>query len=94
LRREGPLADVTISMVVQENNFAEMPEFVTLGKGFGFDTVYFSKLVNWGTFSGVEYEARAVHQPHHPRHGELVALLQAEIFKDPIVNLGNLSELR
>jgi hypothetical protein len=71
-----------------------MPEFVTLGKGFGFDTVYFSKLVNWGTFSGVEYEARAVHQPHHPRHGELVALLQAEIFKDPIVNLGNLSELR
>jgi MoaA/NifB/PqqE/SkfB family radical SAM enzyme len=94
LRRDGPLADVTISMVVQENNFAEMSEFVALGKRFGFDTVYFSKLVNWGTFSQAEYEGRAVHKPRHPRHGELVALLQAEIFQDPIANLGNLNEIR
>jgi pyruvate-formate lyase-activating enzyme len=94
LRRDGPLADVTISMVVQENNFPEMPEFVRLGKRLRFDTVYFSRLVNWGTFSDAEYRKRAVHQPPHPRYAELVELLQAEIFNDPIVNLGNLTEIR
>jgi MoaA/NifB/PqqE/SkfB family radical SAM enzyme len=94
LRKNGPLESVTISMVVQANNFREMPDFVRLGQRFSFDVVYFSQLVNWGTFSDKEFSRRAVHLPGHPRHAEFVRLLQNEIFKDTRVCLGNLSTAR
>ena len=35
IRRTGPLEFVKISMVVQANNFREMPDFVRLGRRFG-----------------------------------------------------------
>ena len=93
LRKYGPLKSVTISMVVQENNFKEMPDFVLLGKHFNFDIVYFGRLVDWGTFSEEEFRNRAIHFPSHPRHSEFIDLLQNEIFKEPIVSLGNLTEM-
>lgn len=93
LRKSGTLEWVGISMVVQENNFMEMPDFVHLGKRFHFDTVYFSKLVDWGTFPKEEFCNRAVHLTTHPKYLELVNLLKNEIFKESIVCLGNLTEL-
>lgn len=92
LRRSGPLKRVCISMVVQENNYREMPDFIRLGKHFCFDSVYFSQLVNYGTYSDKEFKKRAVHFPDHPRHQEFVALLKNEIFHDSIVQLGNLTD--
>jgi len=91
LRKSGPLGWVGISMVVQENNFMEMPDFVHLGRRFGFDTVYFSQLVNWGTFSEEEFSNRAIHLPTHPKHPEFVDLLEDGIFDEPLVHLGNLT---
>jgi len=93
LRREGPLNWVRISMVVQENNFIEMPEFVQLGKRFKFDSVFFSQLLNWGTFSEDEYIRRAIHLPSHPDHHKLLELLRNEVFQESIVHLGNLTGL-
>jgi MoaA/NifB/PqqE/SkfB family radical SAM enzyme len=93
LRTNGPLEWLGLSMVVQENNFMEMPEFVTLGKRFHVDTVYFSQLVNWGTFSDEEFRTRAVHLPKHPRYKELIEVIKSDIFRDPVVYLGNLTEL-
>jgi MoaA/NifB/PqqE/SkfB family radical SAM enzyme len=94
LRRDGPLKRLTVSMVVQENNFREMPDFVRLGQRFAADCVYFSQLVNWGTFSDKEYRDRAVHFSAHPRHGELLELLRAPTFDEDEVYLGNLLDLR
>jgi hypothetical protein len=94
LRARGPLAWLGINMAVQENNFREIPAFVRLGRRFGVDTVYFQQLVNWGTFSDHEFAARAVHLPSHPRHGELLDVLDDPALDDPIVLLGNLSGLR
>lgn len=94
LRQNGPLQHLKISMVVQANNFLEMPDFVRLGRRFHCDEVYFSQLVNWGTFSNEEFEQRAIHRPAHPRHLEFVELLQDEIFSDAIVDLGNLTETK
>lgn len=93
LRRSGPLEFMKISMVVQENNFSEMPEFVKLGKKHGFDQVYFSKMVDWGTFQKSEFESRSICTKSHPRHLELVHLLKDEIFSESIVDLGNLTGL-
>jgi hypothetical protein len=92
--RKGAVLDVVhISMVVQANNFREMPDFVRLGRRFGFDMVYFGCLRNWGTFTGEEYRARAVHLPGHPDHAELRELLSDPIFMEPPAFLGNMTEL-
>jgi len=94
LRRRGPLEYVKISMVVQENNFREMPDFVSLGKRFGFQVAYFSQLVNWGTFSDEEFRTRAVHLRTHAAHEEFLLLLQNDVFDDPVVDLGNLTAIK
>jgi len=93
LRERNAMEWVGISMVVQENNFREMPDFVRLGKRFNFG-VSFSKLVDWGTFSQEEFCRRAVHLPSHPKHAGLLDLLKDEIFNEPNVYLGNLTELK
>jgi molybdenum cofactor biosynthesis enzyme MoaA len=92
LRKKGPLHSVTISMVVQNNNFREMPNFVRLGQRFGFDVVSFGRLVNWGTFSEEEFTTRAIHRPSHPNHQEFRQVLENEVLYEPISYLGNLSE--
>ena len=58
------------------------------------DVVYFSQLVNWGTFSDVEFKSRSVHLPTHPAHQEFILSLQSGILQDAIVDLGNLTLLK
>lgn len=94
LRADGPLQSMCISMVVQANNFEEMPKFVDLGRRFHTDRVFFSKLINWGAYSEEEYLDRAVHLPGHPRHAEFLDLIRGEVFDHELVDLGNLLELR
>jgi hypothetical protein len=84
---------VKIHMVVQANNFREMPAFVEIGARFAADRIYFSRLDQWGTFSKDEYRQRAVHRPEHPEHRELLAVLADSSLDDPRVELGNLSVL-
>ncbi len=70
-----------------------MPEFIQLGKQYNFDSVTFSQLSNWGTYSNEEYHDRAIHLPDHPRNLEFIDMLKQDIFNDPIVYMGNLSGL-
>ncbi len=93
LRRNNQLKHVTITFVVQDNNFLEMPDFVRLGIKHAFDKVYFGQLVDWGTFPKDEFKRRAVHLPDHPRHADLLRILKDSIFEMPIVQLGNLTEI-
>lgn len=93
LHSTGPIEWVGISMVVQENNFMEMADFVALGLRHDFDTIYFSKLDNWGTFTEKEFSARAVHLRAHPKHASFLELLNHPLFQDPRVCLGNLAGL-
>ena len=94
LRLAGPLERLTMSMVVQENNFHEMREFVVLSKRFGADAAYFSRLADWGTFDQEDLRKRSVHRADHPRHRELLDVLSDGLFDDAIVVLGNLAEFR
>jgi len=76
------------SCVVQRDNYRELPAFVDLARRYG-AAVYFSRLVNWGTFDRAEFIRRAVHLPDHPEHDELLAILrQLDGLAD--VELGNL----
>lgn len=94
LRPAGPLEWLGMSMVVQENNFAEMIPFIEMGKRFRVDTVYFHQLVNWGTFTDQEFADRAIHLPGHPRHREFLEVLRDPVFGDPIVYVANLTTTR
>jgi MoaA/NifB/PqqE/SkfB family radical SAM enzyme len=84
---------ILIRMIVQQKNFREMKEFVELGKRVGVDAVVFSVIQNWGTFSEQDYKQAAVHVPTSQYYAELREILSDPIFEDPIVNIGNLSDL-
>jgi len=80
-----------LSMVVQANNYREMPALADLAAGLG-ASCYFSGLVNWGTFSRVEYRHRAVHLPDHRQHPEFLGVLRLLAAREG-VDLGNLRAL-
>lgn len=87
LRRKGPLRFVSLSFVVQENNFRQMPDFIRMTRDLGFDLVYFHKLCNWGTFTPQEYDRRSVHKLSHLRHHEFLRILKQDVFNQPDIGL-------
>ena len=86
LRSSGQLQSLSLNYTVQANNFAEMPKFVALASEIHADTVLFIQLAN-GTFTQEEYQRRAVHQPSHPQHGELLEVLKNPLLQMPMVDL-------
>jgi MoaA/NifB/PqqE/SkfB family radical SAM enzyme len=76
--------------VVQACNFREMGEFVELGESFGVDSVQFMLIDRWGRAMGDEtYQKSKIWDKRHPEYTEFIDLLKADIFRRPIVVLGN-----
>jgi len=92
LRRRKMINQLRLDFVVQQANYKEMIDFVKLGKRLGVDKVYFSKIINWGTFTEEEYNHHCVLREGHVEFKGLLEVLKDAIFDDPIVNLGNLTE--
>lgn len=92
LRRDEKIDRLEFHFVVQQANYLEMKQFVELGRNFGADLVSFARLCNWGAFSPQEYRSRAVHLPDHPEHRRFLETIRDPAFRDPLANLGNLSE--
>jgi sulfatase maturation enzyme AslB (radical SAM superfamily) len=73
-----PITDITLSMVVQNNNYMEMEDFYKLmtsifkknGK------VFFKKITNWNTFSDAEFKLKEIHNPLHPEFNMFLLQLQ------------------
>lgn len=93
LRQNGFKFVYIIRMIVQKNNFEQMQDFVRLGISLNVDSVVFSVIQNWGTFSHEEYLQNAVHLAGHEDHKHLCTILKDKLFDDPRVDMGNLSEL-
>ena len=67
-----------LNFVIQARNFREIPAFIRMGQEFEVDRVVFLYVQKWGNvMSSAEYEAQAVHDPAHPRHAELLTVLEA-----------------
>ncbi len=75
LRRDGLIPKLEISMVVQWNNYKEIPAFIELGRVHSVDKVMFSALLPQGTYADADYLHRAVHLPIHSEHAETMRLL-------------------
>ena len=84
--------DLRIDFVVQKHNYKEMPLVVEIGKKLKVDTVYFSRIINWGTFNEEEFDSHAIWKSTHPEFKDYLKVMENPILKDKIVDLGNLSE--
>lgn len=75
------------AFVVQKENYREMPAFVQLMKNHDFDEVYFSRLVDYGTYTKEEFTQAAVHQEDHPEYNSFWEILRDPILKSPGVSV-------
>lgn len=73
--------DVTISMVVQKNNYKEMKDFILIARKFGFLTL-FQRLGDWNTFSEKEFRDRNIWSPSHMDHEDFLEVYSDPIFQD------------
>lgn len=55
LRKKGELCYFRMNFVVQKENYKEMIPFVEWGEELGVDEVFFTKILNWGTYTPEEF---------------------------------------
>lgn len=55
LKKSGDLKYFRINFVVQKKNYQEMVPFVQWGESLGVDEIFFTKILNWGTYSKEEF---------------------------------------
>ncbi len=92
LRQRGEIRHLRFDFVAQAANFREMAAFVKLSRELGADRAYFSQLLNWGTWSSVDYFDQCPWLPDHPLRDEFLEVLRDPALNDPFVDLGNLTE--
>jgi MoaA/NifB/PqqE/SkfB family radical SAM enzyme len=85
-RRAKAIRRVMVNMVVQQENFHEMPELIRLCRGWAVDGIRFYRIRQWGNVVPGAFMASDIANPLHPRHNELLAQLADPIFGDPIVD--------
>lgn len=91
LRKKGDLAYFRINFVVQKNNYEEMIDFINWGVELGCDEVFFTKILNWGTYSEEEFkEISMMEEDGMSPKKELVSVLKNPVFNNPIVDMGTI----
>lgn len=85
-RRENKVQYVEIRMVVQKENYREIPAFVEMGEKFEFDQIVFTKLLNWDMFDSKKYHEECLIDDNEQMVDELKNILQ-QISGNPRVNI-------
>lgn len=91
LRKTGRLGYFQISFVVQRKNYQEMPDFVRLGKELGVDKVFFTRILDWGTYEKNGFMRMAMTDERGYANADLQEILDMPIMQDPIVDLGTIN---
>lgn len=94
LRKQGKLGYFQISFVVQRKNYKEMPLFVELGKKLGVDKVFFTRILNWGTYREDEFSKVSMTDADGHANTELQEILELPIMQESIVDLGTINSKR
>lgn len=90
----GEVKKLRFDFVVQKANFREMNAFVELSKSLGADEAYFSRLLDWGTWSKDKFMDQCVWEDGHPMQLEFMDVMRDPLFDEPYVDLGNMTDLR
>jgi len=91
LKMEGFINWVRLDMIVQNNNYKTIPQFIDIAKQHDFNS-YTSRIVNWGTFTPIEFMYHNIFDPRHPHHQELKSIIKGIPYYDKH-DWGNISEL-
>lgn len=67
---------ISMRMVVQYYNYAEMLDFYNMAKSYKADTIEFSRITNWGTFSDSEFTKLDVFNNLHADYNNAMDMLQ------------------
>lgn len=87
LRKSGELKFFQLNYVIQSLNCFEMDKFVMMAKKFNADRVYFTRVMNWGTYSTSEFEKISLFDNKDRVKDKYIELFKSSILKDPIVDL-------
>lgn len=92
LRKEGKLSYFRLNFVVQKKNYLEMPAFVEWGLELGVDEIFFTKILNWGTYSQEEFvdTISMMEEDGVTPQKELKEIIDLPIMKNKIVDLGTI----
>lgn len=86
LREQGKIKCLTLSMVIQDRNFRELPEFIRRSfEEFGADYVNLKPVYHWFCLSEEDFWFKDVSNPKHPYHADYKKILENPILKDPRV---------
>ena len=88
LRRENKLNKLSVTIVVQECNFWEVPEYIDLfahSKEFEVDAIVMKPLYKWWHMAEETYWFKNILNPLHPYHKEYLKILADDCWKDPKV---------
>jgi sulfatase maturation enzyme AslB (radical SAM superfamily) len=76
LRQKRIIKRLSADYVVQALNYREMPEFVDLLDQYrAVDTISFSLINNWGSYSADEFKRHAIWQTNHPEFSNFLKVL-------------------
>lgn len=91
LRKTGDLCYFRMNFVVQRENYREMVPFVEWGESLGVDEVFFTKILNWGTYTEEEFAGISMMEEDGitPKP-ELKEVLEHPVMKSKIVDLGTI----
>lgn len=91
LKNKGELAYFRINFVVQSENYKEMPLFVKLGEELGVNEVFFTKILNWGTYTDDEFkEISMMEEDGETPKKKLQEVLETNEMKSSIVDMGTI----
>lgn len=88
LRREGKFNHLKVTMVIQDCNFWEVPEYIrTFSKSdeFEIDDIVMKPLYKWFKMDEETYWFKNILNPLHPYHKEYLKILADDCWKDPKV---------
>lgn len=86
LRKEGKIKKFDISIVVQDTNYRELPDFVKRCiDEFECDTVVIKPIFYWFALTHEEYWFKDILNPKHPYFNEYMEVLKDPILKHPKV---------
>ena len=92
LRKKDLLAYFRLNFVVQRKNYREMPLFVQWGKELGVDEVFFTKILNFGTYTQEEFlsDISMMEADGMTPRKELMDIINLPIMHEKIVDLGTI----
>lgn len=86
---------INYDFVVQYDNYKEMPNYIEfISENFPNNSgICFSLVTDWGTWKKDVYEQKCIWKESHPEFSTFMQVLKDSAFKNPKVNLGNLTAL-